>query len=80
MKARPFKHAKLIFSIIVIQLFCISSSGAEAIIAEHNCVPQFEVIPATVINHVQDTYRLFYGHTSHGSQIVSGMSMLRDER
>ncbi len=66
--------------LLIITIFCLTLiASAEAIIADHNDVPLFEQIPSSVINQVQDNYRLFYGHTSHGSQIVTGMGMLRDE-
>jgi len=52
---------------------------AAAIIADHQAVAQFDQIPPTVVEQVKNMYRLFYGHTSHGSQIVTGMTMLREE-
>jgi hypothetical protein len=48
---------------------------SQGIIIDHNCtditrVPEFWIIKA------KDFYRISYGHTSHGSQIVSGMGVL----
>lgn len=59
----------------------LSVSGAigAAIIADHSAVSEFELVPETAIEDVKAEYRLFYGHTSHGSQIVTGMEMLRSE-
>jgi len=73
---------KNIAAILIVYLFLslIPSLGvADAIISDHNSVAQFDLIPSTVIEQVKYGYRLYYGHTSHGSQIVTGMSMLRDE-
>ncbi|MCX6829116.1 MAG: dockerin type I domain-containing protein [candidate division Zixibacteria bacterium] len=60
----------MIFSAVAVQ--------DEAIVAEHNVIASFESIPASVIEQIKTGYRIFYGHTSHGSQIVTGMEMLRD--
>lgn len=60
-------------------LFLTSPAGAEAIIADHNAVGEFESIPDSVIQAVGEDYLIFYGHTSHGSQIVTGISLVYDE-
>lgn len=48
----------------------------EAIIADHVATAAFDDIPAATIQAIQAGYRIWYGHTSHGSQIVTGMEML----
>lgn len=48
------------------------------IIAGHLAAADFELIPASYIESVKSGYRIFYVHTSHGSQIISGMAILRD--
>jgi hypothetical protein len=55
------------------------ATAADSIIADHSAVAQFHTIPDSLVGDVKATYSIFYGHTSHGSQIVSGMSMLYDE-
>ena len=50
-----------------------------AIVADHHAADAFANIPASVIATVQSTYHLFYGHTSHGSQVVTGVGMLAEE-
>jgi len=54
-------------------------AGSQAIIAGHNAVAQFDIIPPAVIEQVKADYKIFYGHSSHGSQIVTGMEMLKSE-
>jgi hypothetical protein len=49
-----------------------------AIIADHQASVDFDLIPASYIEQARSDYRIFYMHTSHGSQLVSGMSILRD--
>jgi hypothetical protein len=53
-------------------------SAAEAITANHTSVAQFDLIPHPVIAQIQANVRMYYGHTSHGSQVLYGMSILRD--
>jgi hypothetical protein len=49
------------------------------IIADHLAAASFDSIPAQYVEDVQSRYRIFYGHTSHGSQIVTGMEMIYGE-
>lgn len=56
-----------------------SSASAQAVIVDHDCVAEFDFIPASVIRQARTDYRIFYGHTSHGSQPVTGMEMLYAE-
>jgi hypothetical protein len=60
-------------------LLSAAVASADAIIADHTICGPFGSIPESVIDEIQAHYRIFYGHTSHGSQIVTGMSMLYDE-
>jgi hypothetical protein len=65
---------------ITFAILCLSTPIlADTITADHNAVPIFEQIPSSVIENIKTAYNIFYGHTSHGSQIVTGMAMLRDE-
>ena len=52
------------------------SSG---IVGDHLAAANFNSIPATWIDTAKANYRIFYGHTSHGSQIVTGMNLLYAE-
>ncbi len=48
---------------------------SQAIIIDHNCA-KLEPIPETAINAAKQTLHIAYGHTSHGSQLITGMSAL----
>jgi hypothetical protein len=64
----------------VLCLFSLTApAGAEAIIADHTGVAQFESIPESVIRDIRETYNFFYGHTSHGSQIMSGLGLCAED-
>ena len=52
---------------------------AEAIIADHYVVAAFDGIPLAVVDSIGDDYNIFYVHTSHGSQIMTGIDMVYDE-
>ena len=65
-----------------ILLFCISlvyllsSADGQTIIADHSSVGQFESIPQSMIDSVYSHYNIYYVHTSHGSQIMTGIQMV----
>lgn len=48
-------------------------------VADHTAPAAFSSIPASVIRQVRNDYKIFYGHTSHGSQLVTGMGMIQSE-
>ena len=52
-------------------------ASTNALIGDHNSVLAFDSIPAFYINEAKALFRIAYGHTSHGSQILTGMSCLR---
>jgi len=54
-------------------------NNSELVIADHSAVADFSNVPSAYIDSVKNKYNIFYGHTSHGSQIVTGMSMVRSE-
>ncbi len=55
-----------------------SPCGGQAIIATHTSVAAFDDIPSARINAARASLRIFYGHTSHGSQLTTGMCWLRE--
>ncbi|MBP7507294.1 MAG: hypothetical protein KA807_05710 [Prolixibacteraceae bacterium] len=71
----------LIYSFLVLFLHSCEadadfhSSRNEALIVDHNCCNIFNVPVADILKAKQKLV-IAYGHTSHGSQIVSGMSGL----
>ncbi len=71
------KEVMLIVGMIAI-LAMVPSACADAIIIDHTCTDLSE-IPDEWIVKAKDTFNLSYGHTSHGSQIVTGMSLLRGD-
>lgn len=52
------------------------SSGV--IIANHLAAADFDSIPESAVNLAKSTLHIAYGHTSHGSQIITGMEALAD--
>ena len=52
----------------------VTAAGAEAIICDHLSVTEFPEIPAAVVESISAHYKIFYGHTSHGSQIMTGLN------
>ena len=58
-------------------LLAVPTHGA--IIADHLAVADFDGIPESTFQDIRDKYKIFYGHTSHGSQVVTGIGMLENE-
>ncbi len=58
-------------------LTVVPASGA--IIADHTRVARFDHIPAEYFDSIREGYRIYYGHTSHGGQIMTGLDMLHAE-
>ncbi len=50
----------------------------QAIIINHNCT-DITKIPKSSINQAKSSLRCSYGHTSHGSQLITGMQAYRDD-
>ncbi|MBU0637437.1 MAG: hypothetical protein KKB50_01125 [Planctomycetes bacterium] len=54
-----------------------SAFAQDATIIDHNCTT-LERVPAYWIEQAKNTLRLSYGHTSHGSQPISGMNVFKN--
>ena len=67
------KGFKMVLLLLVIGNF--QNSFGQAIITDHSCT-DITVIPEDAINEAKNKLHIGYGHTSHGSQITSGMSGL----
>ncbi|MFH1052541.1 MAG: choice-of-anchor D domain-containing protein [bacterium] len=52
------------------------SQGSSPVIIDHNCC-DLSKIPENFVTQAKQSFRVAYGHTSHGSQIVSGMSLIQ---
>ncbi len=67
---------KTIYAVITLLLLCTGNAVlAQAIIADHSCTDIF-AIPVSAIEKARTDLHIGYGFTSHGSQIVSGMTGL----
>jgi hypothetical protein len=63
---------------VVIFILCFSSflnAADEPIIIDHTCT-DITSIPESAINQAKNVLHIAYGHTSHGSQLTTGMSGL----
>ena len=52
-------------------------AAAGAIVVDHRCT-DLAAVPVAAITQAKATLRVGYGHTSHGSQIVTGVGAIRD--
>ncbi len=53
--------------------------AAGTVIAGHQSIASFSSIPTNTLDFIRASYNFYYGHTSHGSQIMTGLSMLAAE-
>ena len=60
---------------IVLLLASVGLARSQAIIADHTCT-KIEKVPVEFVEKAKANFKVAYGHTSHGSQIVSGMQAL----
>jgi hypothetical protein len=74
---REILRTSIITGLLVILLSCVCS--AETIIADHTAVWNFESIPQTVVDQIGSTFSIYYGHRSHGSQIITGLDMIESD-
>ncbi len=58
-------------------LFFCSIVFSQSIIIDHTCT-SIDSIPESAINSAKQVLHIAYGHTSHGSQLISGMDKLDD--
>ncbi len=70
-----FKSSHIKFLSLIIGIFPIISTQAQGIIIDHNCT-NITQIPESAINQAKATLHIAYGHTSHGSQLTTGMDGL----
>ncbi len=77
------KSLMISFVILTLTFALLISSAvsvrADAIVADHTAPLQFDDIPVSIIQEIQTGHKMFYGHTSHGNQILAGMNVLRIE-
>lgn len=73
------KRRRTIGIIILMMLLCMGSPLFAATVADHNSAGNFGAISADSFSSIRSTFNIYYGHTSHGSQIITGLSMLENE-
>ncbi len=65
----------LLLGALAAAVLCLSEASAQAIVVDHACTT-LSSIPAAAITQAKSQLHIAYGHTSHGSQLVSGMNGL----
>jgi len=69
------KRSIILFIAIFSALVSQSLFSQEAKIVDHTCI-DISQIPETFILRAKDSLHIAYGHTSHGSQLITGMNGL----
>jgi len=63
------------FFILSLMTLMAAFPASGQIIIDHNNT-ELSVVPTSYINTAKTSFRIWYGHTSHGSQITSGMDVI----
>ena len=56
-----------------------AARAAGPLTANHQSANDFSNIPTSYFTQVRSTFYIYYGHTSHGSQVITGLSMLENQ-
>ena len=57
-----------------------TTAAAQSLFANHNSAADFSSIPDASFPQARSSLNIYYGHTSHGSQLLTGLQMLYNER
>lgn len=63
---------------MVLPILTLSPSGYGQILIDHTCC-DISKVPTLWIQEAKTRFRVWYGHTSHGSQITSGMEVMNSD-
>jgi hypothetical protein len=63
--------------LVFVMIVCCSAAWGQGLIIDHTCTDITSVPPA-FIDSAKAKFHCTYGHTSHGSQIVSGMEIMEN--
>lgn len=61
---------------IPVLLLTLIATASAALTADHEAADAFTLIPETAFAEIRAGHDFFYGHTSHGSQIMTGLDIL----
>ncbi len=64
-------------AILLFSLCLATAARAQSIIIDHRCT-DIDQIPTEWINAAKSDLRISYGHTSHGSQLITGINAISD--
>lgn len=66
------------FKTIIFFVCCFQILMGQGLIINHTGVQGFDRIPDSVLDQIFDSFKVTYGHTSHGSQIISGINYIKN--
>lgn len=77
--SRDYSQKKILFTIaafflVLFSHMCVHAAQSSLII-DHSCI-DISQIPGHWIDKAKSEFKISYGHTSHGSQLVTGMELL----
>ena len=70
-----FFYKSIIMCLLFLPVAAVTVMADEPVIIDHNCT-DIKKIPQTAIEQAKANLHIGYGHTSHGSQLITGMTGL----
>lgn len=64
-------------ALVLVIAGCVPAVAATT--ADHTCIAEFDLIPESTLTDIASNWRIYYGHTSHGGQIMTGIELLENE-
>ncbi|MFH1012075.1 MAG: hypothetical protein V1784_12695 [bacterium] len=68
-------HTALLWAALCVMMLVAASVRTQGIMIDHTCT-DIAMVPPNFIDSAKAHFNMTYGHTSHGSQIISGMQVL----
>lgn len=78
-KGRPGPARALPLFALAVLLLCAATARAAGFVVDHASVARFASIPQSALTAARNGTVAWYTHTSHGSQLYTGLNMLVDE-
>lgn len=73
-------RARILAICVMLNVFFIDDRvHGQSLVADHLAASSFQSIPAPFFSQARSALNIYYGHTSHGSQVITGLEMLEAE-
>ena len=64
-------------AVVLVSSILMACPAYASIVIDHTCT-DISQVPSHWVNEAKSSFKISYGHTSHGSQVVTGMNLLNN--